>query len=260
MINMDRNQHKRVRHVIIQTVLTTDMTKHFVELGQVTARVGDEDFNPVESKDKELFIKFMFHLADISNPTKPYDLCKLWCDLLFIEFFAQGDMEKQFGFDVSQFYDRETTNVAKCQIGFIDFIVKPAFGAVIKVFPKLAHLEQNLEDNKAQWTKRFDEYERELESGNTLSHVHDKYLPMKVPSLTKGKSKSQKKSIASSPMPRGDQMRVSGGKLPAINTGPRGRGSSQKNPKTRNEDGMSSNMELVVSEDNDPFSAQKVSK
>lgn len=60
----------------------------------MTARVGDEDFNPVESKDKELFIKFMFHLADISNPTKPWHLCQLWCDLLFIEFFAQGDMEK----------------------------------------------------------------------------------------------------------------------------------------------------------------------
>lgn len=33
MINMDRREYKRVRHVIIQTVLTTDMTKHFVEMG-----------------------------------------------------------------------------------------------------------------------------------------------------------------------------------------------------------------------------------
>ena len=72
-------------------------------------------------------IKFMFHLSDISNPTKPFKLCRLWCDLLFVEFFAQGDLETMHEFPVTQFYDRSTTNIAKSQIGFIDFIVVPAF-------------------------------------------------------------------------------------------------------------------------------------
>jgi len=117
------------------------MTKHFVELGAISSRISDEAFNPHDSKDKELFIKFMFHLSDISNPTKPWDLCRLWCDLLFFEFFAQGDLEKSYQFPVSQFFDRTTTNIAKSQIGFIDFIIKPAYGPIIKVFPNLAHLE-----------------------------------------------------------------------------------------------------------------------
>jgi len=125
--NMTRADFKRTRHVIIQTVLTTDMTKHFSELGHLTTRVSDEDFNPAESATKELFIKFMFHLADISNPSKPWELCRLWTDLLFVEFFAQGDLEKLNSFPVSQFFDRNTTNIAKSQIGFIDFIVKPSF-------------------------------------------------------------------------------------------------------------------------------------
>ena len=112
-VNMDREGFKRVRHIIIQTVLTTDMTKHFFELGHLTSRIMDEEFDPKEPKDKELFIKFMFHLADISNPTKPWKLCRLWCDLLFVEFFAQGDLEKMHGFPVSQFFDRQTTNIAK---------------------------------------------------------------------------------------------------------------------------------------------------
>lgn len=67
------------------------MTKHFVELGQVKSLTdvdGEFNFDEMESKDKELFIKFMFHLADISNPTKKWKLCRLWCDLLFVEFFA----------------------------------------------------------------------------------------------------------------------------------------------------------------------------
>jgi len=38
-INMSPKEFKRCRHIILQTVLTTDMTKHFVELGQLTSRV-----------------------------------------------------------------------------------------------------------------------------------------------------------------------------------------------------------------------------
>ena len=63
------------------------MSNHFIELGHLSSRIQDDDFNPAETKDKELFIKFMFHLADISNPVKKWKLCRLWCDLLFVEFF-----------------------------------------------------------------------------------------------------------------------------------------------------------------------------
>ena len=47
--------------------------------------------------------------------------------MLFVEFFAQGDLEKVHEFTVSQFMDRTTTNIAKGQVGYINFIVKPAF-------------------------------------------------------------------------------------------------------------------------------------
>ena len=91
---MSRSDFKRVRQVIIQTVLSTDMTKHFTELGHLNSRMRDEEFDPAEAKDKELFIGFMFHLSDISNPSKPWYLCQLWADLIFVEFFQQGDLEK----------------------------------------------------------------------------------------------------------------------------------------------------------------------
>jgi len=87
-INISRPDFARVRSLIIQTVLTTDMTKHFAELGNLTARMADEEFSPVDPGNKETFLKFMFHLADISNPTKQWHLCRLWTDLLFVEFFA----------------------------------------------------------------------------------------------------------------------------------------------------------------------------
>ncbi len=46
-------------------------------------------------------VKIFFHFADISNPAKPWAICKDWTDLLYVEFFAQGDLEKQHNFPVS---------------------------------------------------------------------------------------------------------------------------------------------------------------
>lgn len=39
------------------------------------------------------------------------------------EFWMQGDREKELGLPVTMLCDRRTTNVAKSQIGFIDFMV-----------------------------------------------------------------------------------------------------------------------------------------
>lgn len=136
----------------------------------------------------------MFHLADISNPGKPWKLCQMWCDLLFVEFFAQGDLEKMHNFPVSQFFDRTTTNIAKSQLGFIDFIVKPAFITVARIFPSLGHIEEACETNKLNWSALFDEYEEELKNGNTQPGVVESYLRLvprvRVPSeMNKRKSR-----------------------------------------------------------------------
>jgi len=69
-------------------------------------------------------------------------------------------------FKVDPLNDRAVTNVAKSQIGFINFIVLPSFVTMIKVFPDLAVCEKACESNKEEWTKLFEEYETEKGLGN----------------------------------------------------------------------------------------------
>lgn len=49
------------------------------------------DFDYSKGGDKKVSLNMFVHLADISNGTKPWVLCSKWVDLLFIEFFNQGD-------------------------------------------------------------------------------------------------------------------------------------------------------------------------
>ena len=71
---------------MVSTILATDMSKHFADLSKFKSRHLAEDFNP-EKSDKILCLEICLHLADISNTTKEFILCKKWVDLLFDEFF-----------------------------------------------------------------------------------------------------------------------------------------------------------------------------
>ena len=155
----DRKTYAKIREQMIGAVLATDMSHHFKAVGELKSEMLVKDFDVSNAKFKYKFAQLMFHLADISNPTKPWNLCQHWCDLLFIEFFQQGDLEKQHDFPVSQFYDRETTNIAKSQIGFLDYIIKPTYELACKIMPKLSFTIENVETNKAHWVSLFDEYE-----------------------------------------------------------------------------------------------------
>ena len=42
-------------------------------------------------------MKMFLHSADLSNPTKPSKVSKIWTDRVMQEFFEQGDEEKRLG-------------------------------------------------------------------------------------------------------------------------------------------------------------------
>jgi|LauGreDrversion4_2_1035121.scaffolds.fasta_scaffold101536_1 3',5'-cyclic-nucleotide phosphodiesterase len=44
--NLSKADYKRVRSMMINLVLATDMSKHFSELGKLKARIGASDFDP----------------------------------------------------------------------------------------------------------------------------------------------------------------------------------------------------------------------
>ena len=143
---------------MIGAILATDMSEHFSKFGMFKGKVLQQDFDPAVSDNKKLICEMIFHLSDISNATKPFEICQKWTDLLFIEFFNQGDCEKEKGLNVSMFMDRKTTNIASSQMGFIDFIIKPSFEITAMLFPSLYRLTEGVDSNKKQWETRIAEY------------------------------------------------------------------------------------------------------
>jgi hypothetical protein len=71
------------------------------------------------------------------------------------------------GLEITMLCDRKTTNIAKSQIGFIDFVVYPYFDVLAKLMPQMTYTCHQLKMNKEEWVKSVDEYERQKEeTGN----------------------------------------------------------------------------------------------
>jgi hypothetical protein len=156
--NFTNKEFEIMRGALIDLVLATDNIRHFSDLNYLNTRVTMPDFDPGD-KDKKEITNYLIHLADISNPTKPWKLCYKWIDLLFVEFFHQGDKEREKNVNVSFLMDRYTTNIAGAQGGFIDNFIKPAFNVLQKILPEVIGNLNQMEENKIQWKALEDDYD-----------------------------------------------------------------------------------------------------
>ncbi|KAI2804653.1 Calcium/calmodulin-dependent 3',5'-cyclic nucleotide phosphodiesterase 1C, partial [Blomia tropicalis] len=119
--NLSREEYREFRTLIIEMVIATDMSTHFQQIKTLKTLLSHQEF----SVDKQKGLSYILHTADISHPSKVFNLHQRWTLKLMEEFFLQGDSERNLGLPYSPLCDRNSTLIPQSQIGFIDFIVSP---------------------------------------------------------------------------------------------------------------------------------------
>uniref|UniRef100_A0A7N6A8A0 Phosphodiesterase n=1 Tax=Anabas testudineus TaxID=64144 RepID=A0A7N6A8A0_ANATE len=125
-INLTREEWMELRSLVIEMVLSTDMSSHLLQRSKTRLKY------PAQRA-----LSLLLHTADISHPSKPWALHSRWTKDLMEEFFRQGDREAELGLPFSPLCDRKSTLVAESQIGFIDFIVYPTFSLLTDMAEKI---------------------------------------------------------------------------------------------------------------------------
>jgi len=178
--------YKEARKVAVAAILHTDNANHFAmvkDLSQVyesqdasceaqagfgteAEKVLCQDYRlKVLEPNKLLWLELFLHLADVSNPLKPFQLSRAWAHRVLDEFFLQGDEEKRLGLPVGMLNDRDKVNRPGSQHGFINFLVAPLVHQSVNLFPAFtalhAEMSSNLEMWCAEWTREAHPSEEE---------------------------------------------------------------------------------------------------
>jgi hypothetical protein len=162
LANLSEEERVRARTDIIEMVLSTDMTHNQSHIAELNTMVIEHKHSGVawcaeKKADRLMCMKTAIHAADLGNPCKPTEVCVKWTGLVMEEFFKQGDKEKKQGLVPSMLCDRNSTPLEKSQLGFIDFVVKPLFGAYQKLSPELSVCLELLAENRTHWNNQLEE-------------------------------------------------------------------------------------------------------
>lgn len=154
-VNMTKKQRQTLRKMVIDMVLSTDMSKHMSLLADLktmveTKKVAGSGVLLLDNyTDRIQVLENLVHCADLSNPTKPLPLYRRWVSLLMEEFFLQGDREREQNMDISPMCDRHSATIEKSQVGFIDYIVHPLWETWADlVHPDAQEILDTLEENR----------------------------------------------------------------------------------------------------------------
>jgi len=138
--DMPEDDWRFVRRTVVELVLGTDMAQHTKDLASFTstAKLLGGDFGTWEGESRALALRFLLHACDISNPARPWHVCREWAARITRENFEQGDKERAQGLQVSPICDREKANPLKGQLVFATLFVRPTWEAVGLLCPRLS--------------------------------------------------------------------------------------------------------------------------
>mmetsp|Transcript_21470 Transcript_21470/g.35503 ORF Transcript_21470/g.35503 Transcript_21470/m.35503 type:complete len:777 (+) Transcript_21470:186-2516(+) len=153
LCDLPPNDQLRIRKIVLNCILATDVGAHFDILGQFKSHVASKDKDGLASAEgRQLLLQMIIKVADMGNPGRKCPIYLKWAQNVMDEFYIQGDKEKERGLPVSSFMDRSNPQAKQCQTAFLDFLVLPMLNVWASVFPGSSFLLRNALDNREYWS------------------------------------------------------------------------------------------------------------
>jgi hypothetical protein len=162
---------------MIESILATDMANHVKHLNSLKQKLESLEIKDGKNVDKLLVtdvakkfenqqtvLSWCIHTCDVSNPAKPTSVYDDWVNRVFVEFFNQGDEERKANLSISPLCDRNTVDISKTQLGFINFVVLPTFEILLDVIPEISPYVDNVRSNFAIYENRALEKENKQQN------------------------------------------------------------------------------------------------
>ncbi|XP_037792797.1 cGMP-dependent 3',5'-cyclic phosphodiesterase-like [Penaeus monodon] len=157
-------------------IQSTDLAHH-LRLVSELREVADTGYDGRNPRHHELLICLLMTAADLSDQTKDWQSSKHVAELIYKEFFTQGDLEKAMGNMPLEMMDREKAFIPELQLQFLDDVAIPVYELLAKMFPGASDPYHNIQASRKNWAKLRDVYKRRKpESTSSLDIFEDDSL------------------------------------------------------------------------------------
>ena len=142
LANLSDVDKRVVRACLKNGILATDMGRHGAIMNGFKESIADLENEESNLRAADFFIPgekgwlmlgMLLKCCDVSNPGRPISTADKWNMLVYDEFYAEGDIDRQRGRPLNPLHDKENNNIAKSSVGFIGFVVCPIY-MIIKQF------------------------------------------------------------------------------------------------------------------------------
>ena len=152
MVNLNVKDYKSFVKCIEKLILATDISMYLKNRASYQSLVesGAYDWNIEEHRIK--FMSMCMTASDLSAIIKPWPIQQATAEIVYSEFYEQGDMEKEFGHTPGELFDAsKSENLPKMQIGFINFICLPVYESLALHLDEAKPMLSAVLENRKHW-------------------------------------------------------------------------------------------------------------
>ncbi|XP_067307593.1 cGMP-dependent 3',5'-cyclic phosphodiesterase isoform X2 [Pseudorasbora parva] len=170
-----RKDYQRMLDLIRDIILATDLAHH-LRIFKDLQKMADVGYNSKNQTHRSLLLCLLMTSCDLSDQTKGWKTTRKIAELIYKEFFSQGDLEKAMGNRPSEMMDREKAYIPELQISFMEHIAMPIYKLLQELFPRAAELYERVAANREQWAKVSNKFTiRGLPSNNSLDFLDEEF-------------------------------------------------------------------------------------
>lgn len=148
--NLSKEGYFRALDQMRDIILATDLAQHLRKVKDLE-RLAEDGFDANDRQHKQLLLCLLMTASDLSDQTKSFANSKTIAELIYREFFSQGDMEKGIGRDPLEMMDRDKAVIPDLQVGFLDSVALPVYRIVAKLYPATSEVLEAAENNRKMW-------------------------------------------------------------------------------------------------------------
>eukprot|EP00056_Hartaetosiga_gracilis_P012607 m.201516 g.201516 ORF g.201516 m.201516 type:complete len:298 (-) comp13715_c0_seq66:477-1370(-) len=141
--NLSLNQYERFVQYLETHILATDLALYLKKRNDFFELVKSGEFDWKNNSHLKLLLNAI---------TRHWELQHRVAEIVYAEFYEQGDKEREIGVEPVPLLDRtKVTDLPQLQLGFIDFICKPVYENLAIQLPHLKPLLDQVMANRSKW-------------------------------------------------------------------------------------------------------------